>query len=81
MYLAWKISSQNYYYTMTTSQLNPSYKSSKGMKLKVVKWCWKKFGMFDDHHLAENIGFVWSKPLTNPPFWEPLVQKNCGVIL
>ena len=29
--------------SMTASQLNPSYECGEGMKVKVVKWCWKKW--------------------------------------
>ena len=28
---------------MTASQLNPSFECGEGMKVKVVKWCWKKW--------------------------------------
>ena len=28
---------------MTTSQINPSYECGKWMKVKVAKWCWKKW--------------------------------------
>ena len=33
-----------YIYTyMTRSQINPSYECGKWMKVKVAKWCWKKW--------------------------------------
>ena len=31
------------YIYMTASQLNPSFECGEGMKVKVVKWCWKKW--------------------------------------